>query len=149
VITIPWQPHREPVTRTLARTVTIAAVLGAIFAASSRTGLARWPQAFLIMLWPALGGHFVEVFFLNHLRPRLPFSRSIQIAARIATWFVGGCLLMAAMQLTNQALGPTRPVRRSWPQAWWLGGLGFIALELFVHVILRLRRIPNFYDARA
>ena len=58
-------------------------------------------------------------------------------------------MLLPAMHLTNQAFGPARPARWTWLQAWWLGGLGFIALELVVHVILYLRRIPNFYDARA
>jgi hypothetical protein len=144
-----WQPYREPFSTTLARTGTIAAVLGALFAALSRAGLSRWPQATLLMLWPALGGHFVEVVFLNHLRPRFPTARHVQITARIATWFLGGCLLMAAMHLTNHALGGSRPARWTWPQPWWLGGLAFIAFELVVHLILYLRRIPNFYDARA
>lgn len=63
-----WQPFREPLRLTLARTVGIAVVVGCVLAVRSG-GLARWPVFSLLVLWPALGGHFVELWFLNHLRP--------------------------------------------------------------------------------
>ena len=31
---------------------------------------------------------------------------------------------------------------------WWIGGVGFVVLELFVHLFMRLRAIPSFYDGR-
>src|SRR3954469_14402925 len=92
----PWQPCREPLRTTLLRTVTIAVVIGAVLALP-RGGVARWPAATLIALWPALGGHFVELFFLNLLRPRLPASRAVQIVARLIVWFVGGMILALCM----------------------------------------------------
>ena len=35
------------------------------------------------MLWPSLGGHWVELWFLNWLRPRLPVARGAQIVTRL------------------------------------------------------------------
>ena len=59
-----WQPCREPFLATIRRTGAIAIVLGGILAAFGG-GLRRWPLMTLIVLWPAFGGHWVEVWFLN------------------------------------------------------------------------------------
>src|SRR5438552_2402447 len=93
----PWQPCREPLRTTLLRTGLIALAIGAILALP-RGGLARWPAATLIALWPALGGHFVELLFLNVLCPRLSASRGVQVVARLIVWFAGGILLLLAMR---------------------------------------------------
>src|SRR2546423_567133 len=79
-----------------------------------------------LALWPALGGHFVELWFLNWLRPRLPAARPVQVAARLVVWFVGGGALAVGMVLTAAARGTFRPARwPGWWHAWWLGGLAF------------------------
>ena len=59
-------------------------------------------------------------------------------------WFVGGILLVMGMRLTAQTLGRTGAFR--WP--WWVGGLGFIVVELIAHLGIFLRRRPNVYDGR-
>jgi hypothetical protein len=139
-----WQPYREPLRMTLARTITIALVVGAVLASVSG-GLARWPIATLLALWPSFGGHWVELLFLNWLRPRLPGARAVQIAARIGVWFVGGAALAFGMHLTAMATGGFPTAR--WP-AWWIGGVAFIGIELVVHVALQLRGCPSFYNGR-
>ncbi|MDB5289408.1 MAG: hypothetical protein JWL69_649, partial [Phycisphaerales bacterium] len=96
----------------------IALVGGAVLA-GWRGGLARWPMASLLLLWPAFGGHWVELWFLNWLRPRLAVARAVQIAARVGVWFAGGVALAIGMRLTAMALAGFRP--RHWP-AWWVGG---------------------------
>jgi hypothetical protein len=148
-----WQPVREPLRSTLLRNCAIAAVAGAVVA-HYWGGLARWPLTTLLALWPALGGHWVEIWFLNWLRPRIGTrtteafrdvggqsrispARVWQVVARIAVWFVGGTLLGLGMLLT------VRPAH--WP-AWWLGGVCFIGIELVVHVGLQLRGRPSFYN---
>ena len=96
-------------------------------------GFSKLPILFLVCLWPSLGGHFVEVFFLKFLRPSLPHSMLALV--RVGVWFVAGIVLAFAMQLT--AFGPQ----------WWIGGLGFVGIELLAHLFLRLRGRPNFYDS--
>jgi len=141
-----WRPHREPLRATLARTFAIALVLGGLVVRCWGGGrLARWPMATLLILWFTFGGHWVELWFLNWLRPRLPVARRVQAVARVGVWFVAGCGLGLGMYLTAFALTEIRPAQ--WP-AWWVGGLAFIALELLVHLVLQLRGLPNFYNGR-
>ena len=139
-----WQPYREPARTTLLRTGTIALVAGAALALGWG-GLGRWPAATLLALWPAFGGHWVEVWFLNWLRPRLPGGRVVRAVARVGAWFVGGVGLALGMRLTAASLAGSRPV--SWP-AWWVGGLAFVGIELAVHLVLQLRGRPSFYNGR-
>ena len=132
-----WQPYREPLRTTLIRTSAIALVMGGV-SASLTGGLARWPVSALWMLWPAFGGHWVEVWFLNWLRPRIPEGRAVQVAARLSVWFVGGIVLLIGMVATGFA----------WRSPWWVGGLAFIGIELVAHLALQLRGRPSFYNGR-
>src|SRR5438034_1083648 len=127
-----WQPYREPLRTTLLRTGTIAVVIGALLTRSSG-GISRWPMATLLALWPAFGGHWIELCFLNYVRPRLTSARAVQLAARVVIWFIGGAALTLGMHITAMALSQAPAAR--WPP-WWLGGLAFIAIELFVHLVL-------------
>src|SRR6478672_6081840 len=115
-----WLPHRESRRTTLVRTGAIALVAGAVLTLASGHGGAWWPIAALVMLWPSLGGHFVELWFLNWLRPRLATARVPQLAARMVVWFVAGCGLALGMRFTAMAFTMFR--RAQWPP-WWLGGV--------------------------
>jgi hypothetical protein len=143
-MTSPWQPYREPLRTTIIRTGMIAIVAGAVFARLSG-GLSRWPIATALMLWPSFGGHWVEVWFLNWLRPRLSIARGWQATARMAVWFLGGAGLAIGMGLTATALGRLRAAHGP---AWWIGGLAFIGIELVAHLVLQLRGQPSFYNGR-
>ena len=65
-----WQPYRESLRTMMWRTGVIAVVAGAVLA-RFWVGVARWPMATSLVLWPSFGGHWVEIWFLNCLRPRL------------------------------------------------------------------------------
>jgi len=143
-MTAQWQPYREPLRSTLVRTVTIALVVGAVLA-RRWGGLAAWPAATLVVLWPSFGGHWVDLWFLNWLRPRLSVARAAQVTARVAVWFVGGTGLALGMGLTAMALAGLRPAQ--WP-TWWLGGFGFVGVELVAHLVLLLRGRPSFFNRR-
>jgi len=139
-----WQPYREPLSATLLRTGAIALVIGCVLARISG-GISALPTAILLGLWPSFGGHWVELWFLNWLRPRLSSGALVQISFRVGTWFVAGACFTPCMHLTAITLGGFRP--RHWP-AWWLGGIAFIGIELAAHIALRLRGRPSFYNAR-
>jgi len=139
-----WQPFDEPLRATLVRTVGIAIVAGGALA-YWRGGLAWWPLASALVLWPSFGGHWIELWFLNWLRPRLPDTRGVQVAARLATWFVGGIALALGMRLTAVALAGLR--RPLWV-AWWMAGLAFIGIELVAQLALQLRGRPSFFNGR-
>jgi hypothetical protein len=138
-----WQPYREPLRTTVLRTGAIAIIVGAVIA-RFRGGWSTWPIATLLVLWPSYGGHWVEVWFLNELRPRISSARGLQIVARVAVWFAGGLGLTAGARLTATLAG-----RHPWRWAnWWMGGLAFICVELIAHVFLQLSGRPSFYNGR-
>jgi len=135
-------PYQEPLLITLVRTGLIALAIGL---GITGRNLAQLPAATSLALWPSLGGHYVEIGFLNVLRPRLPSTRFGQIAGRIATWFIGGMILALGMKLTATALPGLRPLH--WLR-WWMAGLAFIGIELVVHLVLQLSGRPSFYNGR-
>ena len=143
-MTAPWQPFREPLRRTLLRTGAIALVAGAAIA-WSMGGLRWWPLATVLVLWFSFGGHWVEVLFLNWVRPRLSPESRLQIAARVAVWFVGGVALAFGGVLTATIVAGHTPTK--WP-AWWFAGVAFIVLELLVHLRPQWRGQPSFYNGR-
>ena len=122
----------------------IACVVGGAIALSFRKW-STWPLATLLVLWPSFGGHWVEVWFLNWLRPRVSSTPGVQAAARVLVWFAGGSLLSLGMRLTASAF-----VQWQSPQwlTWWLGGVAFVGIELLMHLFMQLRGGPSFYNGR-
>ena len=142
-----WQPYRESLRTTLVRTILIAIAAGTVFAAwSARGGRSlRWPVAVVLMLWPSFGGHWLEVWFLNWLRPRLPAARTMQAVARVGTWFLDGYGFGIGMVLTARALSGFTFTQ--WP-AWWFAGVVFLGVELVAHTALQVRGRPSFFNGR-
>jgi hypothetical protein len=139
-----WIPVQEPFRRTLARNVGLAAVVGFALALQ-RQNLRLLPPLAILALWFSLGGHYVELAFLNGVRPRIASGRLPQLAWRVVVWFVGGAILFLLMATTARVL-PIRPLPF---RLWWYGGCALIGVELLVHAGLALRGAPNFYSGRA
>jgi hypothetical protein len=95
------------------------------------------------MLWPSFGGHWIDLLFLNWLRPRLPAARPIQIAARVAVWLAGGIVLALGARVTALLI-LTRPLG-AW-STWAMAGAAFIGVELIAHAVLHFRGRPSFYN---
>ena len=137
---VPFLPYEETLRATLIRTGLIAVCLAtfAILRGGALTPfpIGLWATLVLCILWFSFGGHWVEIFFVNYLRPRLPQARIVQIICRVAVWFIGGVALMACMRLTWELL---RGTPAPWATAWWQGGVSFILVELIAHA-LRCRR---------
>jgi hypothetical protein len=136
------QPYREPLRVTLVRTISIAVIGGAIVALSVHR-LRLWPALIVILLWPSFGGHWIDLWYLNWLRPRLSAGRAMHLATRIAVWFVGGALLAVGVRVTMNALLVRPQLERL---TWATAGLAFIAIELVAHAALYARGRPSFYN---
>ena len=106
--------------------------------------LAMVPLATLVALWFTLGGHFLEVLLRNQLRQRISGQPAVQALARVACWFAGGSVLYAGALGTRAILTGRGAV--PWP--WWMAGIAFVGVELLVHLLLRVRGHPSFYDGR-
>jgi hypothetical protein len=138
-----WEPCAEPWGATVRRTGSIAAAIGSAVGLYQRH-VAPGVLTAIVALWFTLGGHFAELFFLNWLRFRLGGDAKAQAGARLVYWFVAGSVLCMGAFLTLAML-TGRPAI-GW--RWWIGGLFFVGLELVVHLFLRARGRPNFYDGR-
>jgi hypothetical protein len=136
-------PITEPFWRLLARNLAIAAVVSAVITLVRHEFRAFLPVVALA-LWPALGGHYVELTFGNGIRARISSGRLTQTVVRLLVWFAGGVVLYLCMCATSRVL----PIRALPVRLWWFGGLLFIGLELAVHAFLAIRRLPNFYNGR-
>jgi hypothetical protein len=137
-----WQSHREPLRVTLTRTVTIAMFAAAV-AAPWLGGIRRWPILVVLMLWPSFGGHWIDLLFLNWLRPRLSSNTQVQRAVRILVWFAGGIVLALGARLTAMLLLAQAPAE--W-LPWTVAGAVFVAVELIAHGGLHLRGRASFYN---
>lgn len=133
---------QEPWTTTAVRTLSLAAAIALGVALVTRRADALL-VAFAAALWFTLGGHFVELLFRNALGPGIT-SAAVRAEARLGYWFAAGSLLYLGASATATALSG----RRVLALAWWIGGLGFVGAELIVHLALRARRLPSFYDGR-
>jgi len=133
----------EPLRRTLARNVALAASVGVVLAVQRHSLRLVLPIAALA-LWFSLGGHYVELAFLNGLRARISKGRLTQVALRLLVWFAGGVVLYVLMGASAHVLRLDAPPLRM----WWYGGLLLIGVELAVHGLLAMRGRPNFYNGR-
>ena len=102
----------------------------------------------VLALWPTLGGHYVEVLFLNWVRPRIPAAPVVQAGVRVVVWFVGGAVLAMGMVLTARALGEVRSERWSVLRVCVIGGLALIGIELVTHLVLQVRGRASFFNGR-
>lgn len=136
-----WQPYTEPLRVTLVRTGILGLVIGFVIAVTQRQP-GSWALWTVFALWFTFGGHWVEIFFLNWVRPRLAASRWAQVNGRVVTWLVGGTVLMIGARMT--VLSVSAYALRLPP--WWLGGAVLVGVEVLVHALSQLRSQPNFYN---
>jgi hypothetical protein len=129
--------------RALVRNAALAAAVGAVLA-FQRHDLRLLLPIVALASWFSLGGHYIELVFLNGLRARIPQGRFTQGVSRLLVWFSGGLLLYIGMAATARALPIEVPPLR----LWWYGGFLLIGVELVVHAVLAMRGLPNFYNGR-
>ena len=121
----------------------LAAGVGVVFALQRHRLRLLFPIAALA-LWFSLGGHYVELAFLNRLRARVSQGRLTQAGLRLLVWFAGGVVLYVLMAASARILPLDPPPLRM----WWYGGFLLIGVELAVHGLLAVRGRPNFYSGR-
>ncbi len=138
-----WERFAEPWHTTALRTGLLALAIG-VGVAAYRRQPALIPVVTLIALWFTLGGHFADLWFRNRLRQHVSGHPVAQASARIGYWFVAGLALYAGILATKAVLGSPRAVLLP----WWVGGLAFVGVELVIHLLLRARGAPSFYDGR-
>ena len=133
-------PFSEPWHVTALRTGSLALAVGVGTGVYKRQ-LPLVPLVTVLALWFTLGGHYLELAFRNQLSTRIG-SHPWRTIARLAYWFAAGSVLYVGARATFASL--TGRSLRAWP--WWAAGVGFIAAELGIHLLVRARKLDSFYN---
>jgi uncharacterized membrane protein len=132
---------KEPLSTTVLRTFSVAALVATIISIRTQTA-SIWTAQFCVVLWVSFGGHWLELFYINTLKKKLP---KIDWPFRLVFWFACGVLLSFPMNLTRDMMEGNLSDK---PE-WWAFGLGFIAVELLVHALfLQSRGLPSVYNCK-
>jgi hypothetical protein len=140
--------YREPFLHSLTRNLMIALVVSlavSLIFKSRHWGISGRLIAVntLSILWISLGGHGVELLYLNAIRFFLPFNRALEAIVRLLVWHAGGLLLFFAMSVTQRAF-QVPPI----PPFTFYDGFIFIGIELIAHLALLLRGKDSFWNGR-
>jgi hypothetical protein len=140
-------PYHEPIRTTLLRTSTIAFFVtsATVLLLPSDGGFLRlWLITFPAVLWVPLGGHYVELLYLNAIRLRYPWVRRLRRSTRVAWWFAAGLPLGLGCWWTWLALG----AKPHFGLPFWWGMPFFAVVELAIHALLALFNKPSFWNGR-
>jgi hypothetical protein len=152
-----FTPHRESLTATVTRTFAIAIVLAFMgnlihFRHLPKTSgeWHRWLTLVVFVAWFSFGGHWVELAYLNGIRPKIAHWSDISLSfVRLTVWLIGGTiLLLGAIMSRDLILNSEFPGYSNIFPAVLYGGPVFCAIELVVHVLLFHRGKPSFFNFR-
>ena len=107
-----------------------------------------WLVLVLAVAWISFGGHWVEIAYLNVIRPRIArLPDAALMAVRIAVWLVGGTLLFVGAAVTRSMLTVGQlPDGGLLRDVLLLGGPIFVGVELVVHSVAYLLAQPSFWN---
>ncbi len=140
-------PCREPFQTTLLRTLTIAVFVTSatvLVLPSDGRVLRLWLITYPAVLWIPLGGHYVELLYLNAIRVRYPWVWRFRRSTRVVWWFAGGLPLGVGCWWTWTALG----ARPDFGLPFWWGMPFFVVAELVIHSLLAIFNKPSFWNGR-
>ena len=143
------RPYVERLGATLRRTLTIAffitTALALVPPLRGETSFGRfWLGTYPAVLWIPLGGHYVELAYLNFLRMRWGWFFRHRHVARVLVWFAGGLPLGLGCWWTWLAMG----VRPQFELPFWWGMPFFVLAECVVHTALSVLGRPSFWNGR-
>ena len=115
-----------------------------------RVNLRWWFALVAAVAWISFGGHWVELIYLNGLRPRIATrSDGVLALVRVCAWLAGGAILcIGAVTTFSLLIGGVLPQATSIVRAALFGGPLFVAIELIAHTALGLRGRDSFWNGR-
>src|SRR5437763_15151470 len=96
-----FKRYREPPSATILRTggialvvASVAFVIGFHRLPSTSIQWQNWLALVVFLFWISFGGHWVEIIYLNRIRPRLAhWSDFALMLVRLCVWEIGGAVL--------------------------------------------------------
>ena len=141
------RPYRETLRVTLRRTLTITFFITTAISLTPLRGGPYWwfwVSTYAAVLWFPLGGHYVELVYLNFLRMRWAWFLRRRYLGRVGWWLAGGLPLGLGCWWTWGLLG-TRP---DFDLPFWWGMPFFVLTECLAHTVLSILGRPSFWNGR-
>ena len=142
------EKNTEPFIQTAARTVlttTITAFILSwlhVFPSGGKSKITVLEMIWSITFCILFVGHWFELVYINYLKFSLPENIMLLYFIRIAYWFVSAIpLVFVANLICNLFLKRTGQLIN-----WWVFGLVYIVIQLFMHVVMHLRFKKSFYN---
>lgn len=142
------EKFKEAFSKTLIRTVITATIIAAIlFFAHAFPSGDQTKLNLLIMIWLmvyiiVLGGHLLELIFINYLKFVLPKNIILLYVIRIAYWFLCAIPLIFGAGLIHNLF-----VHKNGPMVYdYTFGVFYIGIELFMHAMMQIRFRKSFYN---
>lgn len=152
-----FKPYRESLLATIIRTGAIALVGGSVACFIQLRHLPTtsaqwhsWLALVVFVAWISFGGHWVELAYLNGIRPRISrWSDLSLILVRLCVWTAGGVILFLGAVISQSLLmTAAAPPKSQIVAALLLGGPAFAAVEFVAHAFLWRAGKPSFWNRR-
>jgi hypothetical protein len=138
----------ESFIRTIIRTVVTTTIIAAIlyglhiFRHIEQSKLTQFEMIWLIVFCIVFGGHWLELLFINRIKFVLPKNIPLLYFIRIAYWFLCAIpLFLIANEIVSLFTHKTHLLGH-----WWIFGLFYICIQLFMHAIMQIRTKKSFYN---
>lgn len=142
------QKFPEAVVRTLIRTLITATIIAALiyflrlFPQGQKSKLSQFEMIWLMIFSIVFVGHWLELLFINYLKFALPKNMPLLYTERIVYWFVCAIpLFFIAGFIYRSFTGGSGGFAN-----WWMFGLIYIGIELFMHAIMQAKFKKSFYN---
>ena len=149
--------YRESVAATVIRTGGIAIIVATLVTVARLRHLpassAEWYGWLVLVVfvgWFSFGGHWVELAYLNGIRPKIAhWSDPSLVFIRLGVWLIGGAILyLGAVASRSVMTAGELPGQADLFKVLLYGGPVFAVIELFPHTFLQLSGKPSFWNFR-
>jgi len=134
----------QTVIRTILTTTIIAGILylAHLFPHDGKSNLTLFEMIWLVVFCIVVGGHWLELLFINRIKFALPKNILLLYFIRIVYWFLCAVPLFFAINFI-MGLFLYDGLRLS---HWWTFGIFYIGIELLMYAIMQIRYKKSFYN---
>jgi len=144
--------HPEEITEsfsyTLLRTMITAVILAIIlyflhlFPSGGRSKITNFEMIWSIAFCILFVGHWFELVYINYIKFALPGNIVLLYLIRIGYWFIAAIPLVFAANLIYSLFSHKTGALIT----WWVFGLCYIGIQLFMHALMHFRFGKSFYN---
>jgi hypothetical protein len=142
------EKNNEPLIKTVIRTILTATIIAGIlylahvFPYDGKSKLTLFAMIWLVVFCIVIGGHWLELLFINSIKFALPKNILLLYFTRIVYWFLCAVPLFFCTNFIMHVF-LYDGLRLS---HWFTFGIFYIGIELLMHAIMQIRYKKSFYN---